>query len=131
MILSTFLKNNIVNCVLRSNRKVAPYFCAQKSEKFNFGYIPVRKVNNFFGQTADFSLLGSRKGKVYKSFKISGKTTYQLSFRNWKRSEIKNFVKNRKNVLFGYIADRKKKKTFMKKGKNTSFGYIGIRRKSF
>ena len=67
MILSTFLKNNIVNCVLRSNRKVAPYFCAQKSEKFNFGYIPVRRINIFFfRQTVDFSLLGSRKRKVFR-----------------------------------------------------------------
>ena len=103
-----------------SNRKVAPYFYAQKSEKFNFGYIPVRKVNNFFGQTADFSLLGSRKGKVYKTFKISGKTTYQLSFRNWKRSDIKIFAENRKNVLFGYIADRKIK-NFYEKGENHLF----------
>ena len=44
--------------------------------------------------------------------------------------DIKIFAKIRKNVLFGYIADRKIK-NFYEKGKNTSFDYIGVRRKSF
>lgn len=58
--------------------------------------------------------------KFIKTFEISGKTTYQLSFRNWKRSDIKIFAENRKNVIFGYIADRKIK-NFYEKGEKYLF----------
>lgn len=43
---------------------VAPYFYAQKPEKLIFCYISVRRINNFFGQTADFSLLVGRSEKI-------------------------------------------------------------------